>query len=397
MNRCYISGRHRRRALLVLFLALAVVWPLAASAATPVDGDFSLDFKVNGDDLSELETIVIDSDGELNIDLYISDVTREVVLNKVSVVLSFAGISVATLTRDLGSFPVAAGEDYRRSVAIDLSGALQPGNLTLITGIYRARVKLEYVVDDRPKTWGESRNVRIPGNPLSTPVGAAAAVVAAGTFVAALALVRSMITTRLPLGITVPGNVSLTPSSSLYNLALERLEPATRGRVTANIVKAARGRIVRERCPVCDTRLKHGHCYTCQKSAREVRREYVDRVRALALQGGQLLASGEVATLDALCSRLDISSRLGTDVLATLQKAKLIKVRGLARKLTTKALTTGIGSGLSAVLWITVGGLTALSSAALIAILMASVIIPISLTRILQRKARRTLKKRPGS
>ena len=58
-----------------------------------------------------------------------------------------------------------------------------------------------------------------------------------------------------------------------------------------------------------------------------------------------------------------------------------------------KALMFGIGSGLSAVLWVTLGGFSALSTSALIAILAASVVLPIAVIQGLQMKARHALKK----
>lgn len=176
---------------------------------------------------------------------------------------------------------------------------------------------------------------------------------------------------------------------------LERLEPTTRDRVVANIVKVAKSRIVKDKCPLCDSRLRHGHCYTCKKSAREVRNEYAERVKTLALQGAKLLAGGEVTTLDTFCSELGINTRLGTDVLATLKSLKLVKAGSIARKLIGKALMVGVGTGLSAVLWVTVGDFAALSNLVLIAILVASVVIPVTVTKGLQMKARRMLKKAP--
>jgi hypothetical protein len=160
-----------------------------------------------------------------------------------------------------------------------------------------------------------------------------------------------------------------------------------------SIVKAARGRIIKDRCPICGTRLKHGYCYTCKKSAKEVRKEYVDRVRVLVLQSRELLASGQVTTLNDLWSRLGISAKLGTDVIATLKHAKLVKARGVTGKLMGKVVMAGIGSGLSTVLWVTVGGLVVLSSSILVGTLAASVVIPVALAKGLQMKAKRTLKK----
>lgn len=385
-QRC-IMPPQLRIAIVIIFLALAVAWPLSAYAVTLVDGDFSLDLRVNGDDLSELETIVIDPEGELIIDLYIFGVTREVVLEKVSAVVTFAGLTFATLSEDLGSFHIAAGKDYRESITISPREALKLGNMTLVTGIYRARVKLEYTVAGQPKTWSESKNIRIPGNPLGTPAGAAAAVITGGTAVAALILARSLISPGVAASTVLSGSTSVTSTSVLHDLVLERLEPIVMGRVMANIVEVAKSRIVKGKCPLCDSRLRHGHCYTCKRPAKEVRNEYAERVKTLALQGAKLLAGGEVTTLDAFCSELGINTRLGTDVLATLKHSKLVRVKGIARKLMGKALMVGVGTGLSAVLWITVGGFGALSNFVLIAILVASVVIPVAVTKGLQRNS----------
>ena len=57
------------------------------------------------------------------------------------------------------------------------------------------------------------------------------------------------------------------------------------------------------------------------------------------------------------------------------------------------AIMAGIGRGLAAVLWVTVGGFAALSIAALIAILAASVVVPVAVAKSLQIAARSNLKK----
>lgn len=53
----------------------------------------------------------------------------------------------------------------------------------------------------------------------------------------------------------------------------------------------------------------------------------------------------------------------------------------------------GIGSGLSTILWITMGGLVVLSSSALVVTLAASIVLPVAITKGFQIKAKRTLKK----
>jgi hypothetical protein len=389
----YIMSQLWRLALLGAFLALFLAMPLLANAATEVNGDFSLQVMVNGDDILEMETIIIHPDRELTIDLYISGVTREVSLQKVSAAITFAGRAVITLSHDLGGFRVGAGGEYADTITIRPREALKLGNLTLVTGIYQARVRLDYTVAGRAKTWGEAKNIKVPGNPLRTPVGVAAAMVSAGAAAAILFLVRSLSGAGLVAGTTLPGATPLTPSRALHELGLERLEPAARGRVVGSMVKGAKGLAVKESCPICGTRIRRGHCYTCRKSVKELRREYAERVSALAFQGAELLAGGGVATLDALCSKLGTDARLGSDVVAVLKNARLVKVTGVARKVMGKAVMAGIGSGLSAVLWITVGGLAVLSATALVVILVASIVVPLAAARGLQMKARRALKK----
>jgi hypothetical protein len=124
-----------------------------------------------------------------------------------------------------------------------------------------------------------------------------------------------------------------------------------------------------------------------------LRHEYTDKLKDLALQTGQLINSGQVTTLDDLCSKLGISRRLGTDVIATLAHARLVKVKGLARKLMGKAIMVGIGCGLSIIIWVTIGGLAFLSTTTLIIILIASIAIPLVVTKSLQIKARHDIKR----
>ena len=377
----------------VVFALLTSTLLLAVNSTVQANDDFSLRLTINGDDMSETETIVIDPDRELTIDLQIFDVTSDITLQKVSVLVTLAGQVILTQSETLGNFHMVAGENYRREIAIDAREVLKLGELTLTTGIYRSQVRLEYSVGDQERVWSQWKNIQILGNPLSTPVGAAGTAVSAGTVAAILLLLRSLAVPNLPAGTTLPLSASAQALPRLYELALERLEPMTRGRVVGSVVSAAKKRIIKKKCPICETRLKHGHCYTCKKSAKEVRNEYKNKLKDLALQGGQLIASGQAATLDDLCSRLNISGKLGTDVIAVLRHAKLVKVRGLARKLTGKAVMAGVGSGVSAIIWVTVGGFAVLSTSALVGILIASIVIPLAVTKSLQMKARRAIKR----
>jgi hypothetical protein len=225
-------------------------------------------------------------------------------------------------------------------------------------------------------------------------VGQAAAVVTGGTVVATAVLLKSSMFSGVAAGATIPGGAVARPTSGLLSFLRGRLEPTARGRITSNIVKAARSRIKKERCPLCNTPIKHGHCYTCQKTARQVRNEYADKVSALAAEGAELMAgSGVVMTLDMLSSELNISTALAGDVLAALHNAKLVKLKGITHKLLGKAVTMGIGMGLSTIMWVTVGGLVVLGTWALIAVLVVSIVLPIVITRSLQAKARRELKR----
>jgi len=365
----------------------------AAHSAAEANGDFSIRLNVNGEDLLKQETITIDPERELMVELQIFDVARDVTLRRVSVVVTFAGQTLITLSENLHDFRVAAGETYEEKIILDAREMLKLGNLPLITGIYRSVINLEYTVGDRNMVWSESKNIRILGNPLVTPLGAAGLIVSMGTVASILMLMRSLVVPNLPAGTMLPARTSISSLPRLYDLAAERLEPAARGRMMGSLTKAAKGRVIKNECPVCETRFKHGYCYTCKKSAKEVRNEYTDRVRTVAIQGSKLLASGEVATIDDLCSRLGINARMGTDVIATLKNAKLVKIRGIARKLMGKAVMAGIGSGLSTVLWVTVGGLVVLSSSAMVAILVVSVVIPVTLTKSLQMKARHAIER----
>ncbi len=375
------------------FVLLTFVLILAIDSTVHANEDFTLRLTMNGEDISEAETVTIDPERALTIDLQIFDVTGDVTLQKVSVSVTFAEQVILTKSDTLGNFHMVAGESYRREIVIDAREALKVGEQSLTTGIYRGQIRLEYTVGNREKVLSQWKNIRIPGNPLSTPAGAAGVAVSAGTVAAILVLARALAVPGLPAGTTLPSVVSVTPLTRLYVLAMERLEPMARGRVIGSIVSAAKKRILKDKCPICETRLKHGYCYTCKKPAKDVRNEYTNKLKELALQGGQLINSGQVATLDDLCSSLGVNGKLGTDVIATLRHAKLIKVRGLARKAAGKAVMAGIGTGVSTIIWITVGGFAVLSTSALIIILIASIVIPLAVTKSLRMKARRDLKR----
>jgi hypothetical protein len=355
--------------------------------------DLSLRLELNGDDISEAETVTIDPEKALRIDLQIYDVTGDVILKSLSVSITFAGQAILTQNVDLGSYYLPAGESYRNEIIVDIKELLTYGDRPLATGKYRGQLKLEYSKGGQEKAQTQWNAFHIPGNPLSTPAGAAGVVVGTGTLAAIFLLARSLVVPAIPIGATLSSSISIQPQISLRKLAMERLEPTTRGRMTGSIVNAAKKLIVKGKCPICETRLKHGYCYTCRKSAKDVRHEYTAKLKDLALQTGPLINNGHITTLDELCLKLSISRRLGADVITTLAHAKMIKIKGLAHKLMGKAVMAGIGSGLSIIIWVTIGGFAFLSAPMLITILVASIVIPLVVTKTLQIKARHEITK----
>jgi hypothetical protein len=372
----------------VLFLAALIILPLVANAATRVDNDFTLELRVNGADIQYQETIEFDPAEDLIVDIYITDVNREIELESVSVVTKFAWQTITTLHKDLYNSHIGIGGSYTDTIVF--SGF---GSLPEVTGVFGVTVELKYTADGTDKAWYMDRNMKIPGNPINTVTGKVAVAVAGGTVIAAAVLLKSMMLPSVGAGTTIPGVVAAKPTSWLRKFVSGRLEPTTRGRVTSNIVKAAKSRIKKDRCPLCNTPLRHGHCYICRKSAKQVRNEYAEKVGTLAVDGARLIASGKVVTLDMLSSELNISPTLASDVFAALHNARLVKLKGITHKLLGKAIIMGIGMGLSLVLWVTVGGLVALDTWALVTVLVASVVLPIVITKSLQAKARRELKR----
>ncbi len=381
------------RTVAALLFLVSLFLPLVVHAATRVDNDFTLELRVNGTDIQYQETIVFDPAEDLVVDIYITDVNREITLESVSVVTKFAWQSITTLKRDLDSAHIDAGGNYRNTIIFGVGNSLDFGSLREFTGMFGVTIELNYVAGGSVKTWNMDRNMKIPGNPLSTTAGQVTAAVTGGAVVATAVFLKSSLLPGVTAGTVIPGGTVARPTSGLLDFLRGRLEPTARGRVTSNIVKAARGRIKKDRCPLCETPIRHGHCYTCQKTAKQVRDEYAGKVSALAEEGARLIASGEVVTLDMLGSELNINTALAADVFAVLHNAKLVKLKGITHKLLGKAVIMGIGMGLSLLMWITVGGLVALDTWALVAILVASVVLPIVITKGLQAKARRELKR----
>ena len=160
-----------------------------------------------------------------------------------------------------------------------------------VTGRYETKVRLDYRVNDAPTEWVSPLEVRIPGNPVTTPVGVAAVVTGAVAVVAALGVIRAMASPAIALG-SVGGGVSATPLNALQDLALDRLEPMARGRVASSVTKAAYKRVSRDRCPICGTKIRHNHCVTCHKTVSEVRQEFAGQIQELLSRAVPLLAQG---------------------------------------------------------------------------------------------------------
>ncbi len=355
----------------VIFALVMSTLLLAVNNTVRAD-DFSLRLTINGNDISAMETVQIDPDGELAIDLRIFDNPRDITLHSLSVSVTFVDISILTVSESLGNHHMEPGDIYHREIPVNSRELLKLGDATLTTGKYRSQIRLEYTVSDRVEVWSQWINIQVTGNPLLTPAGGAGAVISALTLGAVLWLAKGL--------------------SSLYQFAMGNLESLARGRVVGSIVSAARKRIIKEKCPVCGERFKNEYCFTCKKSAKEVHREYRDRLQDLAQQGEKLLADGEV-TYDDLCTKLGISGQLGADVMAVIKDARVFRVQGFARRLMVRAVFTGIGIAISTIIWITVGGFAVLGTAALVAILVAAIVIPLAVTWGLRIKAKRALQR----
>jgi hypothetical protein len=264
------------------------------------------------------------------------------------------------------------GDSFQREMTINAREVLNVGNRPLTTGIYRSQVKLEYSVSGGEEVWSRWINIRILGNPLSSVLGIAGAVVSAVTIGAVLWLVKGL--------------------STLYKFAMGRLESLARGRVVGSIVNTSKKFVVKEKCPVCGKPFKNDYCDTCLKSAKQLRLEYRNRLKDLAIQGEELLAGGEV-TRDELCTQLNIEGQIAADVIAVMNNARLFRIKGIARGLVLKAILAGICFTISTVIWVTVGGFAVLSTAALLTILIAAIVIPLAVTWGFRIKAKRAHKR----
>ena len=375
------------RILVVIGILGAIHLPGALLADTDVDGHFRLRLIVNGEDVTQSDTITLDPAEDLLVVLVVEEMSPGVTLERLSLAVMFLGQEIASPGWDLTNVAVGREKRFTRKAGeyLDVLG-FKP-----VTGRYETKVRLDYRVDDAPTEWLRPLEVTIPGNPVATPVGVAAVATGAVGVLAALGVIRAVVSPTIALG-SAAGGVSATPLDPLQDLALDRLEPMARGKVASAVTKAAHKRISRDRCPMCGTKIRHNHCDTCQKTAREVRQEFSEQIQELMNRAVPLLAQGGSVTLDALSRQLGITRQLATDVLAVARHARLVKVRGLARKLTGKVVMMGVSTGLSATLWVTVGGFARLTPTILIAIVVSTVVVPLLLTRLLAWRAGRALR-----
>lgn len=359
-------------------LVLTLVLP-SPSLAADVNGDFALDMKVNGRDMFAAQAFSVSPDETLNFGLYIHDVQKPVQMQRLSVEIFFAGVPVSTITQELGRV-INPGETYRPEIQpVSAQDYLSIWGVNIATGKYKAVVKLEYASLGQIKAWTQSREVNVPGNPMTTVAGVAAAVVT---------------------GIALGGLIALLKSLAGYSLETQALsgrkslEARARSNVSSSLVAAVKKNVVKGRCPICAGVIKHGFCRSCRKPAKELQREYRRLIHDLAAAGIKLLADGEVKSIGELPQKLGINGALAIDVMATIHNARLFEMKRVARSLFVSALLMGISSAVASILWITIGGLAVLSTAALMAVLILSVLVPFVIARALQARMRRQLAQR---
>jgi len=368
---------------MALFLASLVTLLIFPSAllAADVNGDFTLDMKVNGRDMFASQAFSVTPDETLVFDLTIYNVQKPVEMQRLSVEIFFAGVPVSTITQELGRV-VNPGEIYRPEIQpVSARDYLSIWGVDVTTGKYKAVIKLEYASLGQAQTWTQSREVDVPGNPMTTMAGVAAAIVT---------------------GIALGGVIALLKSLAGYSLETQALtgkkslESQARNKASSSLVTAVKKAVVKDRCPVCREVIKHGHCPSCRKPARELLRTYRRRIHDLSAAGMKLLADGEVKSVGELPQKLGIEGKLATDVTATIQNARLFQIKRVGRSLLTSALLTGISSAIAGILWVTIGGFATLNTTVLMVLLVLSVLIPFVIARVLRMRMLRRLKQSPS-
>ena len=326
---------------------------------------------VNGLDMLASQSFSVTPDETLVFDLYIHDVLKPVEMKRLSVEIFFAGVPVSTITQELGRV-INPGETYRPEIQpVSAQDYLSIWGVNVTTGKYKAIIKLEYTALGQLKTWTQSREVEVPGNPLMTIAGVASAIIT---------------------GIALGGVAALLKSVAGYSLERQALsgkkslELQARGKISKFLVAAVKKTCVKDRCPMCGESIKHGYCRSCCKSARELQKLYRRRIHDLSATGIKLLANGEIKSIEELPQKLGINGSLASDVKATIQNVRLFEIKRAGHSLLASALLTGISSAVAGVLWITIGGLAVLNTVALSGILIVSVLVPFVIARAMQVK-----------
>ena len=169
--------------LLLFFICLTLVMPLALLAAEQVEDYFTFRISVGGKDLSSLDAIPIDPNESHDIVLRAYNVNRDVRLENISITITFSGFKVGAINKHLGK-TLHPGEEYTETLAVSTSEFLQIGGLNIVTGLYHGSIELDYSVDGSPMTYSQPKDLRVLGNPAASVVGIAA-IVATGSAVAA--------------------------------------------------------------------------------------------------------------------------------------------------------------------------------------------------------------------
>jgi hypothetical protein len=356
-----------------LFLALFILTLMlpASSLAENVNGDFLLDLKVNGVDMFTSQSFSINPDETLVFDLKIHEVQHPIEMENMSVEIFFAGIPVSTISQALNQ-DVNPGETYQPEIqSVNARDYLSIWGVPVATGKYRAVLKLEYRSQAQTKTWVQSRDLEVPGNPMTTVAGVGAAIISGIALTAVASLFKSL------------------AGYSLEKQALsgkKSLESRARGNISKSMAASVKKILVKDRCPNCNELIKHSFCPICHKSARELQKLYRRHVLELATAGTTLLASGEIESLEELPQKLGIKGSVATDVTSTILNRRLFEAKRVARSLLASAIMTGISSAIAAILWVTIGGLAALGTTPLVAILVLSFLIPCIISTALRRR-----------
>ena len=364
----------------------------------PPGDDFAIFLEVNDIDIQQQDTIAFDEAGQLRIGIRISDVKRQVVLESIAVEATLAGQIVASVSESLEGVLLAVGDDYENTITLGEDKPMSFGLLGRINGIFLGRVILTYSLPDgsRPE-WTVSKPIRIPGNPIGTAAGQAAAGMAVVSVIAASWLFTSAASSTIAASVSVPGNAVAELGSKLRPKLSDwvhgKLGEKARGGVRSLIMKTVNSRMPKDKCPWCETPLKHDYCQKCKKSAEQARREYIEHVSELASRAAGLIEDARrPITLQEIQSGLNIidADKTVGDVLVALNNVRLIRLTGIGgRKLARWALGLGIILGLGAVLWVTVGGWAALPTWALLATIGGSAAVPWAVTKGLEARRKR--------